>query len=73
MKTITIQAYIEHGQLTTPIPIDRDGLYTITVEGPTEQPSLARGSVLDGLLPLPLLDSPSQRYGRDALYDEDGR
>ena len=73
MKTITLQAYITHGHLTTPIPIERDGLYTITVEGPTEPLSSSHGSVLDGLHPLPVLESPSQRYGRDELYDADGR
>lgn len=73
MKTITIQAYIEHGQLTTPIPIERDGVYTITVEGPADLPTVPRSSVLDGLIPLPLLEGMSQRFGRDELYDDHGR
>lgn len=73
MKIITIQAYIEHGQLTTLIPIEHDGIYTITVEGPTDAPKMPTRSILDGLIPLPLIDGMSQRFGRDELYDEYGR
>jgi hypothetical protein len=77
MKTITIQARIEHGRIVTELPVDVDGVYTVTVQlddAPTSERSASPTSLVDALQPVTLHGWPTDsRFGRDELYDEDGR
>jgi hypothetical protein len=77
MKTITIQARIEHGRIVTELPHDVDGVYTVTVQLDDTSPSEQRASptsLVDALQPITLPGwSADSRFGRDEIYDEDGR
>ncbi len=77
MKTITIQARIAHGRMVTELPVALDGVYTVTVQlddRPTAESPPSPSSLVDALQPVSLHGWPANsRFGRDELYDEDGR
>ncbi len=77
MKTITIQARIEHGRIVTELPSDVDGVYTVIVQldnVPTSAFTPSPTSLVDALQPVTLHGWPTDsRFGRDELYAEDGR
>mgnify|MGYP000263818302 CR=1 FL=1 len=77
MKTITIQARIDHGRIVTELPFDLDGVYTVTVQlddAHTVEPMRSHTSLVDAIQPVSLHGWPANsRFGRDELYDEDGR
>jgi len=77
MKTITIQARIEHGRMVTELPVAVDGVYTVTIQlddAPTAGSPSSPSSLVDVLQPVTLHGWPADsRFGRDELYGEDGR